>query len=61
VESDGHAVLECFERAVEWAGTQSPKAVGGKEAAAGAPDADWKVIWNNYQRVSSQKSAVDSV
>lgn len=53
MESDGHAVLECFERAVEWAGTQSPKAVGGKEAAAGAPDADWKVIWNNYQRVSS--------
>jgi len=48
------AALECFERAVEWAGTPSSEAIGGKEAAAGVPDVEWKVIWDNYQRVSGQ-------
>ena len=56
-ERDGRnskAALECFERAIEWAGTPSPEAIGGKEAAAGVPDVEWKVIWDNYQRVSGQ-------
>lgn len=46
--------LECFERAVEWAGSPSPEADGGKEAAEGIPDTDWKVFWNNYQRAKRQ-------
>jgi len=55
--------LACFEHAVEWAGTPSPQAIGRKEAAAGVPDEEWKVIWDNYQRVSGQtrvKNAMDS-
>ncbi|KAF9451029.1 hypothetical protein P691DRAFT_808874 [Macrolepiota fuliginosa MF-IS2] len=48
------SALECFERAVEWAGSPSSEADGGKEAAEGIPDADWKMFWNNYQRVKRQ-------
>lgn len=51
---NSRVALECFERAVEWAGTSSSEAIGGKEAAAGVPDVEWKVIWDNYQRVSGQ-------
>lgn len=44
------SALECFERAVEWAGSPSPNSEGGREAAEGIPDVDWKVFWGNYQR-----------
>lgn len=51
---DSKSALECFEHAVEWAGTPSSEVDGGKEAAEGIPDADWNVFWGNYQRALGQ-------
>jgi dipeptidyl-peptidase-3 len=59
--TNSKTALECFERAVEWAGTPSSDVDGGKEAAEGIPDADWKVIWRNYQRVSGQNLTARTV
>ncbi|KXN89265.1 hypothetical protein AN958_06019 [Leucoagaricus sp. SymC.cos] len=52
--SNSKSALECFERAVQWAGTPSSEVDGGREAAEGIPDADWRVFWRNYQRALGQ-------
>jgi dipeptidyl-peptidase-3 len=45
------SALACYERAVEWAGCPSSN---GREAAQGIPDADWKAVLGNYQRLKKQ-------
>ncbi|XP_006458134.1 hypothetical protein AGABI2DRAFT_64000 [Agaricus bisporus var. bisporus H97] len=48
------SALACYERAVEWAGCPSSDGDNGREAAQGIPDADWKMVWSNYQRMKLQ-------
>lgn len=48
------SALACYERAVEWAGCPSPNGENGREAARGIPDADWKIVLGNYQRLKRQ-------
>jgi hypothetical protein len=51
-EKDGaeHA-LECYERALGWAGVAADRSGGIGEPGEGTPEAEWKVLWNNYVRV----------
>ncbi|PFH54362.1 hypothetical protein AMATHDRAFT_118062, partial [Amanita thiersii Skay4041] len=42
--------LQCYERAVEWAGTASSDSTA-QEAASGTLEADWNVILSNYNRL----------
>lgn len=43
--------LECYERAVGWAGIAHGRAGGVGKAGEGILEAEWKVLWNNYVRV----------
>jgi hypothetical protein len=43
--------LECYERALGWAGVAADRAGGIGEAGEGTPEAEWKALWNNYVRV----------
>lgn len=51
-EKDGaERALECYERALGWAGVSSDRSGGIGEPREGTPEAEWKVLWNNYVRV----------
>jgi len=52
-EKDGGSerALECYERALGWAGVAADRAGGIGEAGEGILEAEWKVLWNNYVRV----------
>ncbi|KAG1756781.1 uncharacterized protein EDB91DRAFT_1094364 [Suillus paluster] len=43
--------LECYERALGWAGVAADLSGGIGEPGEGTPEAEWKVLWNNYVRV----------
>ena len=43
--------LECYERALGWAGVGADKAGGIGKAGEGIQEAEWKVLWGNYVRV----------
>lgn len=43
--------LECYERALGWAGVAADRTGGIGEAGEGMPEAEWKALWNNYVRV----------
>ncbi|KAJ8589721.1 hypothetical protein M405DRAFT_196804 [Rhizopogon salebrosus TDB-379] len=43
--------LECYERALGWAGVAADRAGGIGEAGEGTPEAEWTALWNNYVRV----------
>jgi hypothetical protein len=43
--------LECYERALGWAGVAADRTGGIGEAGDGMPEAEWKVLWKNYVRV----------
>ncbi|THH17805.1 hypothetical protein EW146_g3067 [Bondarzewia mesenterica] len=43
--------LECYERALGWAGVSTNKAGGIGQAGEGVLEAEWKVLWGNYVRV----------
>ncbi|KAI8998670.1 hypothetical protein BD414DRAFT_512264 [Trametes punicea] len=42
--------LECYERALGWAGVGHDKAGGIGEPGEGTLESDWKVFWSNYVR-----------
>ncbi|KAH7914660.1 hypothetical protein BJ138DRAFT_1143325 [Hygrophoropsis aurantiaca] len=42
--------LECYERALGWAGVAANPAKGGGEAGEGTSEKEWKVLWGNYVR-----------
>ncbi|TFK76451.1 hypothetical protein BDN72DRAFT_831021 [Pluteus cervinus] len=44
------AALECYERALNWAGAPS-KDAGARQAAAGTLHSDWEMFLNNYLRL----------
>jgi len=46
--------LECYQRAVEWAGAASPQP-GAKKASDGILEADWNLMWSNYNRLQRTK------
>ncbi|KAI0054057.1 hypothetical protein FA95DRAFT_1480024 [Auriscalpium vulgare] len=43
--------LECYERALGWAGVALDRAGGIGKAGEGVLDAEWQVLWGNYVRV----------
>ncbi|THH26400.1 hypothetical protein EUX98_g7788 [Antrodiella citrinella] len=43
--------LECYERAVGWAGVAHDRAGGIGKAGEGTLENEWKALWNNYVRV----------
>ncbi|KAI0062387.1 hypothetical protein BV25DRAFT_1838528 [Artomyces pyxidatus] len=43
--------LECYERALGWAGVAADRAGGIGRAGEGVLDAEWQVLWGNYVRV----------
>jgi tetratricopeptide (TPR) repeat protein len=53
-EAEGSApekALECYERALGWAGV-APDGPGGiAQAGDGTLEAEWKVLWRNYSRI----------
>lgn len=42
--------LECYERAVGWAGIGNDRAGGVGKAGEGTLEVEWNVLWNNYVR-----------
>ncbi|KAI0721119.1 hypothetical protein C8T65DRAFT_715754 [Cerioporus squamosus] len=49
--ADAHAkALECYERALGWAGVGRDRAGGIGEPGEGTLETDWKVFWSNYVR-----------
>lgn len=52
-EKDGGAerALECYERALGWAGVAADRSGGIGEPGEGTPEAEWKILWKNYVRV----------
>lgn len=47
--SNPKAALECYERAIGWAGTPTDKPEV-REAAEGILESDWNTFWGNYER-----------
>ncbi|KAI0320105.1 hypothetical protein OF83DRAFT_1053737 [Amylostereum chailletii] len=43
--------LECYERALGWAGVAADRAGGIGRAGEGVLETEWKVLWSNYVRV----------
>ncbi|KAH7930766.1 hypothetical protein BV22DRAFT_1108989 [Leucogyrophana mollusca] len=52
--------LECYERALGWAGVAADRVGGIGEAGEGTLEAEWKVLWGNYVRAreATRKQAV---
>ncbi|KAG1753504.1 hypothetical protein EDB19DRAFT_1669609 [Suillus lakei] len=50
-DSGAERALECYERALGWAGVAADRFGGIGEPGEGTPEAEWKVLWNNYVRV----------
>ncbi|TDL27471.1 hypothetical protein BD410DRAFT_812479 [Rickenella mellea] len=53
-DSDGRSVeraLECYERALGWAGVSANPHGGIPQAGEGVLESEWKAIWTNYIRV----------
>ncbi|RPD66108.1 hypothetical protein L226DRAFT_530235 [Lentinus tigrinus ALCF2SS1-7] len=49
--ADAHTkALECYERALGWAGVGRDRAGGIGEPGEGTLESDWKVFWSNYVR-----------
>lgn len=42
--------VDCYERALGWAGVAANRAGGIGKAGEGTLEAEWKVLWNNYVR-----------
>ena len=53
-DSPSEKALECYQRAVEWASTTSPQP-DAKRASDGILEADWNLIWSNYNRLQRAK------
>jgi dipeptidyl-peptidase-3 len=51
--STSEKALECYQRAVEWASTASPQ-LDAKRASDGILEADWNLIWSNYNRLQQR-------
>jgi len=47
---DMEGALDCYERALGWAGVTKERAGGVGEAGEGILEAEWKVLWGNYIR-----------
>jgi hypothetical protein len=45
------ASLDCYERALGWAGVMSNGVRGGVKTGKGILKTEWKVLWGNYNRV----------
>ncbi|RXW15062.1 hypothetical protein EST38_g10792 [Candolleomyces aberdarensis] len=45
--SASKSALQCYERAVEWAGKREGEGISANEAVT---EKDWKVFWSNYQK-----------
>ena len=43
--------LECYERALGWAGVAADRAGGIGKASEGTLESEWKLLWANYVRV----------
>ncbi|KAL4067620.1 hypothetical protein V8B97DRAFT_1949822 [Scleroderma yunnanense] len=56
--------LDCYERALAWAGVPVDGPEGSHRPGEGIPEGEWKVLWSNYVRareeVRSQGSAIPS-
>ncbi|KAF5373899.1 hypothetical protein D9758_000573 [Tetrapyrgos nigripes] len=50
--------LECYERAVKWAGTMDGD--GSERPGEGILDRDWQIIFGNYKRLKSKQDDVSS-
>ena len=49
--ADAHAkALECYERALGWAGVGRDKAGAIGQPGEGTLESEWKVFWSNYVR-----------
>ncbi|KAF7792986.1 hypothetical protein EIP86_004091 [Pleurotus ostreatoroseus] len=53
--------LECYERALGWAGVAADRSGNIGKAGEGTLEAEWKVLWNNYVRVRAAVKGQDSV
>ncbi|KAI0699715.1 hypothetical protein BC835DRAFT_525654 [Cytidiella melzeri] len=42
--------VDCYERALGWAGVSADRAGGIGKAGEGTLESEWKVLWNNYVR-----------
>jgi len=56
--------LDCYERALAWAGVPSGGAESSRRPGEGIPEAEWNALWRNYVRareeVRSQERAIPS-
>jgi len=43
--------LDCYERALGWAGVATNGTRGGVKTGEGILEAEWKVLWGNYCRL----------
>jgi hypothetical protein len=43
--------LDCYERALGWAGVATNGVRGGVKTGEGILETEWKVLWGNYNRV----------
>ena len=48
--TNSEKVLECYERAVRWAGVEDEKTGRNWRPREEIVESDWKVIWDNYVR-----------
>lgn len=63
-ESEGHKdsaakALECYERALGWAGVAADRVGNIGQAGDGVLEAEWKVLWANYVRVKDASRKKD--
>ena len=46
--------LDCYERALAWAGVPSDGAESSRRPGEGIPEAEWKALWGNYVRAREE-------
>ncbi|KAG6335365.1 hypothetical protein ID866_3728 [Astraeus odoratus] len=49
-DGDVHKALDCYERALAWAGAPADGTDGSRGPGEGIPEAEWDALWNNYVR-----------
>ncbi|KAH7889703.1 hypothetical protein F5I97DRAFT_572154 [Phlebopus sp. FC_14] len=49
-DGDMERALQCYERALGWAGATDNAAGAAKQAGEGILEAEWKILWANYVR-----------
>ena len=46
--------LDCYERALAWAGIPADGTEGSRRPGEGIPEAEWKALWSNYARAREE-------